>query len=64
VFIGDTITVTAEIVEKTDHVARPSELGYIRELVSVVNQRAETVLVLTHIYLANKHVVAESQAPS
>jgi acyl dehydratase len=54
VFIGDTITVTAEITEKLDHAKRPSELGYVHELVTVTNQRAEVVLVLTHLYLVNK----------
>jgi acyl dehydratase len=54
VFIGDTITVSASIAKKSDHVTRPDEFGYIHELVSVSNQRAETVLVLTHLYLVNK----------
>jgi acyl dehydratase len=54
VFIGDTITVTAEITEKSDHKKRPGELGYVHELVTVTNQRDETVLVLTHLYLVNK----------
>lgn len=54
VFIGDTIRVTAEITDKSDHRKRPEEYGYIHELVSVVNQHGETVLVLTHLYLTNK----------
>jgi len=54
VFIGDTITVTAEITEKTDHTKRPDTLGYVHEKVSVVNQSGDTVLVLTHLYLSNK----------
>ncbi len=54
VFIGDTITVTAEITAKTDHAKRPDEYGYVHELVTVINQRREKVLVLTHIYLVNK----------
>jgi len=54
VFIGDTISVTAEITEKSDHVKRPEEFGYVHELVTVTNQRGETVLVLTHLYLVNK----------
>ena len=54
VFIGDTITVTAEIVEKAPHKKRPEELGYVHELVTVRNQRGETVLVLTHLYLVNR----------
>jgi acyl dehydratase len=54
VFIGDTITVTAEITEKRDHAKRPADFGYVHEVVTVTNQRAETVLVLTHLYLVNK----------
>lgn len=54
VFIGDTITVTAEIMDKADHAKRPEHFGYVHEVVSVVNQRKETVLVLTHLYLTNK----------
>jgi acyl dehydratase len=54
VLIGDTITVSAEIVGKRDHAKRPDELGYVDELVTVLNQRGETVLVLTHLYLVDK----------
>jgi len=54
VFIGDTITVTAEVVGKRDHAKRPESLGYVDELVTVLNQHGETVLVLTHLYLVNK----------
>ena len=56
VFIGDTITVSAEITGKTEHVKRPEQFGYVHELVTVVNQRGETVLVLTHLYLVNRRV--------
>ncbi|MBB6627714.1 MaoC family dehydratase N-terminal domain-containing protein [Nocardioides sp. KIGAM211] len=54
VFIGDTITVTAAITEKADHPRMADTHGYVHELVSVTNQRGETVLVLTHLYLVNK----------
>jgi acyl dehydratase len=54
VFIQDTITVTAEIVSMSDHPRRPQTHGYVNELVTVTNDRDETVLVLTHIYLVNK----------
>ncbi len=57
VFIGDTISVTAEITGKTDHLKRPAEFGYVHELVTAYNQRGETPLVLTHLYLVNKHGV-------
>ena len=54
VFIGDTITVTAEISEKTDHQRRPEQSGYVHELVTVTNQHGHVVLVLTHLYLVGK----------
>lgn len=54
VFIGDTIRVTAEITQKAPHPKRPDEVGYVHELVTVRNQREETVLVLTHLYLVNR----------
>jgi acyl dehydratase len=56
VFIGDTITVTAEITDKRDHGKQPERFGYVHELVTITNQRAEVVLVLTHLYLVNKRV--------
>jgi acyl dehydratase len=54
VFINDTITVTADITEKTDHAKRPNESGYVHEVVSVQNQHGDVVLVLTHLYLVGK----------
>lgn len=54
VFIGDTITVVAEITEKSPHPRRPDQSGYVHEQVTVTDQRGETVLVLTHIYLVNR----------
>lgn len=54
VFIGDTITVTAEITEKSDHRKSPERLGYLHEQVTVTNQRGETVLAMVHVYLTNK----------
>jgi acyl dehydratase len=54
VFIGDTITVTAEITEKSDHKRMADTHGYVHELVTVTNQHGETVMVLTHLYLTNK----------
>ena len=56
VFIGDTITVTAEITEKAPHAKRPEEFGYLHELVTVVNQHGDTVMVLTHLYLVNRRI--------
>jgi acyl dehydratase len=57
VFIGDTLTVAAEITDKADH-PRKSGQGYLHELVSVTNQDGELVLVLTHLYLVNKRAAA------
>lgn len=54
VFIDDTISVTAEITAKSDHRRDPERFGYVEELVTAVNQQGEAVLVLTHLYLANK----------
>lgn len=54
VFIGDTIHVSAEIVEKEEHAKQPEKFGYVRELVTVMNQHEETVMVLTHLYLVNR----------
>ncbi|HEX4442758.1 MAG TPA: MaoC/PaaZ C-terminal domain-containing protein [Galbitalea sp.] len=54
VFIGDTITVTAEIAAKSDHAKQPARFGYVHEAVTVTNQRGDVVLVLTHLYLVNK----------
>lgn len=54
VFIGDTITVTAEITGLTDHARRPAELGRMDETVTAVNQNGETVLSLVHLYVVNK----------
>lgn len=56
VFIGDTITVRAEITEKSDHKRMPDTHGYVHEQVTVGNQRDETMLVLTHLYLTNKRL--------
>ena len=57
VFIGDTITVRAEITEKVPHAKRPEEFGYLHELVTVVNQHGDTVMVLTHLYLVNRRII-------
>ena len=54
VFIGDTITVTAEISAKADHQRRPEQSGYVHELVIVNNQHGDVELILTHLYLVGK----------
>ena len=54
VLIGDTITVAAEITEKAEHPRQPERYGYVHEKVTVTNQRDETVLVLTHLYLVDR----------
>jgi acyl dehydratase len=54
VFIGDTITVTAEISEAVDDPKLPDARGHVHERVTVQNQRGETVLALVHLYLVKK----------
>jgi acyl dehydratase len=54
VFIGDTLHVTAEITETSEHAKQPERFGYVHELVTVANQDGHRVLVLTHLYLVNK----------
>ncbi|WP_460798861.1 MaoC family dehydratase [Microbacterium sp. GXF0217] len=53
VFLGDTITVEAEIVAAADHPRRP-ELGRVDEQVTVRNQHGDVVLSLVHLYVVNK----------
>ncbi len=54
VFIGDTITVSAEVVGRREHPRRPEQHGYVDEQVTVVNQHGETVLSLVHVYLVER----------
>jgi acyl dehydratase len=54
VFIGDTITVTAEITARQDHARSPERFGRVDEHVTVVNQHGEVVLSLVHLYLVEK----------
>lgn len=54
VFIGDTVTVTAQIAAKRTHVKAPERYGYVDEQVSVTNQAGETVLALTHVHLVER----------
>lgn len=54
VFIGDTITSTAVIGEKRDHAKKPAEYGLVDENVSVINQRGETVIAFTHVYMVRR----------
>lgn len=54
VYIGDTITSKAEIIAKREHAKRPEEFGMVDEQVSVINQKGETVIAFTHLYLVNR----------
>jgi acyl dehydratase len=54
IFIGDTITSRAEIVEKREHAKKPDDFGIVDEQVSVMNQRGETVLAFVHVYMVEK----------
>jgi acyl dehydratase len=54
IFIGDTITSTAEIVSKREHARKPEEFGIVDEQVSVLNQRGETVMAFVHVYMVER----------
>lgn len=54
VYIGDTITVTAEITATSDHRRDPERRGYVEELVTARNQDGTSVFVATHLYIVNK----------
>jgi acyl dehydratase len=54
VFIGDTITATAEISEIRPHPRRDEEVGFVDEVVTARNQHGATVLSLIHIYIVNR----------
>ncbi len=54
VYIGDTITSKAEIIAKREHAKRPEDFGMVDEQVSVINQKGETVIAFTHLYLVNR----------
>lgn len=57
VFIGDTIRVRAEIVDKEDNPKAPGETGFVREQLTVSNQNDQTVMVLQHLYIFNKQTI-------
>ncbi len=54
VFIDDSIRAHSEIVGKREHPKKPESYGFIDENVIVKNQRDETVMAFTHIYLVDK----------
>jgi len=60
VYIGDTITVTAEITGKSDHVKDPT-LGRLDEQLTVTNQHGDVVLALTHLYVVQKRQEQQHQ---
>lgn len=64
VFIGDTIRARAEIVELVGHPRQPDTYGMAHERVDVVNQRGETVLALTKIYVVNRRPSASIAEPT
>ena len=53
VFLGDTITVEAEVTAIADH-PRRAGLGRVDEQVTVTNQHGDVVLSLVHLYVVNK----------
>ena len=56
VHIGDAITAHSEVVGLREHVKNPDRLGVAEEKVGVTNQRGETVVAFTHIYLVNRGI--------
>jgi acyl dehydratase len=58
VFIGDTITVSAEITAARDHPRNPDTYGFVEEAVTATNQRGEVVLALVHLYLVEKQLAS------
>ena len=55
VFIGDTIRVSATIVDKRDH-PKCAESGIVAEKIEVLNQHNQTVLVCEHLYLVQRRI--------
>jgi acyl dehydratase len=54
VFIDDSIQAYAEISGKREHLKKPENYGFIDESVIVTNQKGDTVMAFTHIYLVDK----------
>lgn len=63
VFIGDTLTVRAEITGVRDHAKDPDRFGIVDEELRVTNQNDETVLALVHVYLVEKRQTDRSEEP-
>jgi len=55
VFIGDTIRSRATVSGIRDNPKNRSESGFLDELVEVINQKDETVLAMSKIYLISKN---------
>jgi acyl dehydratase len=53
VFIGDTIRAHAQIAAVRDH-AKRAAVGIVEEALEVTNQRGETVLALTKLYMVER----------
>ena len=54
VFIDDTVLAYSEIVSKRGNPKNPEAYGFVDESVLVKNQKDETVMAFTHIYLVEK----------
>jgi acyl dehydratase len=61
VYIGDTITVTAEITGTRPH-PRREDAGFVDEQVTVVNQHGDVVLSAVHIYLVERRAARDAAA--
>ncbi len=60
VLIGDTITPTATIATKRSYPKDDAHYGLVDEVVEVHNQRGETVMALTHVYLVQKKLASKT----
>lgn len=60
VFIGDTITVNANISDKREHPKR-REHGLVYESLIVTKQTGETVMVCDHVYLVERQPLEKSR---
>lgn len=54
VFVGDTVTVEAEVVSMGDHQKQPGRFGRVGEQVTARNQDGAVVLSLIHLYIVEK----------
>jgi acyl dehydratase len=59
VYVGDTITVEAEMISMEDHHKQPDLFGRVAEQVTATNQDGTVVLSLVHLYIVEKRPASE-----